>query len=122
MARKLLLIDENRQLLALVGDYLSKLGYEVHRACESDEAEALLRNYEYSIVITGTEWESFGGPGHNLTQCIKSLAYRPRIVRLEETRSRSRTVFAPDGDATLVIEKPNSLLLLGDLMENITSL
>jgi len=122
MARKLLLIDENRQLLTLVGDYLSNLGYEVHRACESDEAVALLRNYEYSIVITGTEWESFGGPGHNLTQCIKSLAYHPRIVHLKDTHSDPCTVLASDGDATLVIEKPSSLLLLGDLMANFTSL
>jgi DNA-binding NtrC family response regulator len=121
MAKKLLLIDENRQLLTLVGDYLSSLGYEVHRAGESDEAAALLRNYQYSIVITGTEWENFGGLGHNLTQCIKNLAYRPRIVRLEETHSNPLAVLAPVGDATLIFEKPISLLRLGDLMESIAS-
>lgn len=118
MAQRLLLIDENRQLLALVGDYLSNLGYEVHRAGESDEAVALLRNYQYSIVIIGTEWEDFDGPGHNLTQCIQSLAHKPRIIRLEENHSASAT--AADGGATQVIEKPISLLRLGNLMEIIT--
>jgi DNA-binding NtrC family response regulator len=105
----------------MVGDYLCNLGYEVHRAGESDEAEALLRNYEYSIVITGTEWEDFGGPGQNLTQCIKNLAYRPRIIRLEETHSSPQSDISLEDDATQVIEKPISLLRLGNITGNITS-
>jgi DNA-binding NtrC family response regulator len=119
MAQRLLLIDENRQLLALVGDYLSNLGYEVHRAGESDEAMALLRNYQYSTVITGTEWENFDGPGHNLTQCIENLAQKPRIIRLEENHADFTSTL--DGRATQVIEKPTSLLRLGNLLEIITS-
>jgi DNA-binding NtrC family response regulator len=117
MARKLLLIDENVQLLTLVGDYLSKLGYEVHRARESDEAEALLKNYEYSTVITGADWEDFGDTGRTLTQCIKNLAYRPRLIVLEQTAASTCATALPCNDATLFVEKPVSLLRLGSLMQ-----
>jgi len=93
----------------------------VHRACESDEATALLKHYQYSIIITGTDWEDFGGAGNKLTQCIKSLEYRPRVVLLEETHLAPSVIPPLDDDATLVIEKPVSLLRLGDLMQRITS-
>jgi DNA-binding NtrC family response regulator len=121
MARKLLLIDENVQLLTLVGDYLSKLGYEVHRARESDEAEALLKNYEYSTVITGADWEDFGNTGQTLTQCIKNLVYRPRMIVLEETVASASATALPGNGATLFVEKPLSLLRLGDLMQELAS-
>jgi DNA-binding response OmpR family regulator len=122
MPQKLLLIDENSRLLTLVGDYLSNLGYEVHRASESDEAAALLENYQYPVIITGAEWDDFGGPGSSLTQCIEKLAYRPRIIRLEETPSNLPEHPALDEDAALVIEKPLGLLRLQDLVHKITSL
>lgn len=115
MAQKLLLIDEDSQLLTLVGDFLSNLGYEVHRAGESDEAEALLKNYRYAIIITGTELEKLGAPDRNLAMCIAALEPRPRIIRLEETNPHP---FIPvlHGDGPMVIEKPASLLRLGNLM------
>jgi DNA-binding NtrC family response regulator len=115
MAQKLLLIDENCHLLTLVGDYLSNLGYEVHRASESDEAEALFKNYRYSVVVSGTDWENFAGSGRTLNRYIEQLNYRPRIVRLEESHSNPCVAPEPDDDSPLVIEKPSSLLLLRDL-------
>jgi len=121
MAQKLLLIDENIQLLTLVGDYLSNLGYEVHRARESDEAEAFLKNYVYAIVITGTDWENFGDTGQNLTQYIKDLVDRPRMIFLEETNVSSCATPLPGDGATLVVEKPVALLRLGDLMRELTN-
>ncbi len=121
MSQKLLLIDENPQMLALVGDFLVYRGYEVHRARESDEAKALLDNYQYSIVITGTDWENFSGAGVSLTQSIKRLAHRPRIILLEETESAPCELPSPEPDAALVIEKPVSLLRLADLMRDITT-
>ena len=122
MGTRLLLIDENRQLLTLVGDYLSNRGYEVHRAGEADEAEALLRNYQYSIVIAGAEWKDFGCADGNLTQWLNEQEPRPRIVRMTEARCAPYSVQAPDGETTLVIEKPISLLHLHEFMEEHFSL
>ena len=119
MMQKLLVIDENVQLLTLVGDYLSKFGYEVHRASESDEAEALLKNYKYSVVITGTDWKEFGDTGGTLTQCIKRLVHRPKIIFLTELEASSRSTTLPDDEAILVVEKPVSLLRLGDLVHQL---
>jgi DNA-binding NtrC family response regulator len=120
MAQKLLLIDENCQLLSMVGDFLSNLGFEVHRARESDEAEALLKNYRYAFIITGEELASFGEPDHKLEKYIQSLVPKPCIVWLKETPS-SACVTTLEGDPPMVvIEKPLSLLRLGDLMRELT--
>jgi DNA-binding NtrC family response regulator len=119
MAQKLLLIDANCQLLSLVGDYLSNLGYEVHRARESDEAEALLKNYHYTIIVTGEELANFGGCGHNLKAFIESLTPRPHIVRLQETKASAITAPSQKDPFTLVVEKPLCLLQLGDLMHQL---
>ncbi len=118
MARKLLLIDKDPQLLALVGDFLSSRGYEVHRAQEFDEAEALIKHYQYSIIISGTDLEAFGAPGHNLAECINVLSPRPPIVRLEEPQPPCTADTAGNG-LLLAVEKPTSLLRLGDLMREI---
>jgi DNA-binding NtrC family response regulator len=118
MARKLLLIDNDPQLLALVGDFLSSRGYEVHRAQEFDEAEALIKHYKYAVIISGTELEAFGTPEHNLAECIDALTPRPQIVRLEEPQAPCVVDTAGYG-SLLVVEKPTSLLRLGDLMRQI---
>lgn len=114
MAQKLLLIEKNCQLLSLVGDFLANLGYEVHRARESDEAEALLKNYRYAIIITGDALASFGDSDHNLEKYIESLVPKPHIVLLQESPVCTTT---PQMDPPVhVIEKPLSLLRLGELM------
>ncbi len=116
MARRLLLIDENIELLTLVGNYLSSLGCEVHRASESDEAAALLKNYKYSVIIIGTDWENFQDTGEHLTQSIKGMVERPRIILLKEDDASSYVTPLLGDDAILVVEKPVSLLRLGDLV------
>ena len=120
MAPRLLLIDEDIRLVALVGDYLSKLGYEVHRASESDEAVALLKNYKYSVVIAGTDWKEFGNTVHNLTQYLKNLADRPRIILWEKPPASPGATPEPGDNAVWVVEKPVSLLRLGELMSQLS--
>jgi hypothetical protein len=104
----------------MVGDFLSSLGFEVHRARECDEAEALLKNYRYAFIITGEELASFGEPDHNLQKYIKSLVPKPWIVWLKETPSSSCVTTLEGDPPTLVIEKPLSLLRLGELMRELT--
>lgn len=121
MTQKVLLIEEDRQLLSLIGDFLTNLGYEVHRAQEFDEAEALIKNYRYAIIITGTQLTQFGAPDHSLVARIETLVPRPRIVYMEETLPRPSDALSASDGSTLVIEKPVSLLRLGKLMRELVS-
>lgn len=115
------MIEEDRQLLSLIGDFLTNLGYEVHRAQEFDEAEALIKNYRYAIIITGTQLTQFGAPDHSLVARIETLVPRPRIVYMEETLPRPSDALSASDGSTLVIEKPVSLLRLGKLMRELVS-
>lgn len=121
MAQRLLLIEENVRLLNLVGDFLSTLGYEVHRAREADEAEALLRYFQYAAIISGRRL--VGDSERNIAASINALDPKPIIVRLVETRLPShRYVISPDEDLPdLLIEKPVSLLRLEDLLNDAIS-
>lgn len=87
---------------------------------ESDEAEALLKNYRYTFIITGEELASFGEPDHNLEKYIEALVPKPCIVWLKETPSSACITKLQGNPPTLVIEKPLSLLRLGDLMRELT--
>jgi DNA-binding NtrC family response regulator len=121
MAQKLLLIEENRQLLDLVAGFLSNLGYEVHSAREYDEAHALLMNYHYKIIISGEEPASFGTPEDNLAKCIDAMVQKPCVIRLHEGTSESHHTTSPVEPSLVFLEKPISLLRLGDLMRKISS-
>jgi DNA-binding NtrC family response regulator len=121
MTQKLLLIEEDRQLLSLIGDFLTNLGYEVHRAQEFDEAEALIKNYHYAIIITGTQLAQFGAPDHSLVARIEALVPRPRIIYMKETLPRPNATSSENDGPELVVEKPVSLLRLGKLMRELVS-
>ncbi len=121
MTQKLLLIEEDRQLLSLIGDFLTNLGYKVHRAQEFDEAEALIKNCHYAVIITGTQLTQFGAPDHSLVARIEALTPRPRVIYMEETPPRENVTLTANDGPILVVEKPVSLLRLGKLMREIVS-
>jgi DNA-binding NtrC family response regulator len=121
MAQKLLLIEENRQLLDLVAGFLSNLGYEVHSAREYDEAHALLTNYHYKAIISGEEPTSFGTPEDNLAKYIDSMALKPYVIRLHDGAPEPPNAPSSVDPSMVYLEKPISLLKLGDLMRKIIS-
>jgi hypothetical protein len=121
MVQKLLLIEENRQLLDLMASFLSNLGYEVHSAREYDEARALLMNYHYKIIISGEEPAGFGTPEDNLAKCIDLLEPKPSLVYLREGTPPPTPPPLPGNPAGMTLDKPVSLLRLGELMRVLVS-
>ncbi len=121
MAQKLLLIEENRQLLDLMASFLSNLGYEVHSAREYDEARALLMNYHYRIIISGEEPAGFGTPEDNLAKCIDSLEPKPSLVYLREGAPPPTPSPLAGNPTGMTLDKPVSLLRLGELMQVLVS-
>ena len=61
MAHRILLIDDEEDILAVTSEYLQAQGYEVDCAQEREEAEAMLEHLNYSIVVTDLGLSKFKG-------------------------------------------------------------
>ena len=52
MKRRVLIVDDETSLLFAARQYLTDTGFEVECAREAEEAQALLANFEFDVVIT----------------------------------------------------------------------
>ena len=79
---RLLIVDDDVLLLAVMAEHFRTLGYDVHTASESEEAEALLSNYKYALVITDLALTKVGFRGLEILDHTWDLCDRPRIIVL----------------------------------------
>ena len=119
--KRILIIDDNEQLLSVVREFLGMHGYEVHTATEQEEAEAMLNNIEYDLVITDLALTRFGLGGLDILQRLSHYARRPKVIVLTghggadvQTEAHSRGVDA-------FVKKPAPLTelvrLVGSMVE-----
>lgn len=80
--KRILIIDDNEQLLGLINEFLGVHGYEVHTATEREEAEALLNNISYDLVITDLALTRFGYGGLDILERLSHSAPRPKVIVL----------------------------------------
>src|SRR5919201_1513264 len=72
MAHRVLLIDDEQEILAATSEYLREQGYEVDCAQEREEAEALLEHLNYAVVVTDLGLSKFKGlQGLEIAQHIR---------------------------------------------------
>lgn len=57
----LLIVEDDRSLLAMMVDFFSSHGFEVKTAREAEEAVAMVRHYHFDVVITDLELNSIEG-------------------------------------------------------------
>lgn len=116
--KRILIIDDNEQLLSVVAEFLGTNGYEVHTATEREEAEALLNNIEYDLVITDLALTRFGFGGLDILERLSRHAPRPKVIVLTghgtpvvQAEARSRGVDA-------FVKKPTPLTELVRLVSS----
>src|SRR5580700_6068130 len=80
MADKVLIIDDDEQLVDAYREYLAAGGYEVDCAQELEEAETLLAHFSYSVVITDLRLSKLGFGGLDLVKHIRELSLKTRII------------------------------------------
>lgn len=106
----MLIIDDEYGLRFALSDYFRGLGYHVDSAAEREEAEALLENAVYEVVIadlrlTGT----FGIEGLELVEATRHACPTTRIVLLTANGSPEIEIEAKRRGAALCLQKPVSL-------------
>jgi DNA-binding NtrC family response regulator len=82
MKDKILIVDDDDQLVNAYREYLSALGYPVDSAGEIEEAQTLLAHYHYAVVITDLRLSRLSFGGLELVKFIRDAAMPTRVVVL----------------------------------------
>ena len=82
MKDRILIVDDDDQLVNAYKDYLQGLGYPVDSAGEIEEAQTLLAHFPYSVVITDLRLSRLSFGGLDLVKFIRDVALPTRVVVL----------------------------------------
>jgi DNA-binding NtrC family response regulator len=82
MKEKILIVDDDDQLIGAYQEYLSGLGYTVDCAREIEEAQTLLSHFEYSVVVTDLRLSRLNFGGLDLVKFIRDNSLPIRVVVL----------------------------------------
>src|SRR5882724_9821787 len=82
MKSRLLILEDDDQLVRSYKIFLSDEGYEVDCAQEVEEAEALLSHFSYSLVITDLRLSRLGFSGLDFIKHVRQASAQTRIIVL----------------------------------------
>ena len=82
MVDRILIIDDDEQLVDAYRDYLGDTGYEVDCAQELEEAQTLLSHFSYSIVITDLRLSRLAFGGLDVIKHVRESSAQTRIIVL----------------------------------------
>jgi DNA-binding NtrC family response regulator len=82
MKDKILIVDDDDQLVTAYREYLSALGYGVDTAGEIEEAQTLLTHFHYAVVITDLRLSRLSFGGLELVKFIRDASLPTRVVVL----------------------------------------
>jgi len=118
---RLLVIDDDTDLREAVSEYLLSIGYEVHQAAEREEAEALVANYAYSLVITDISLTQLGVEGFDLLRTISNSNSQPGLIVMSGHTGSGHRERAKQCGADVFVQKPTSLETLGEVVRTCLS-
>jgi DNA-binding response OmpR family regulator len=82
MSDRLLIVDDDEQLVEAYREYLCGLGYTVDCAGEIEEAQTLLAHFPYAVVITDLRLSRLSFGGLDVVKFIREAALPTRVVVL----------------------------------------
>jgi DNA-binding response OmpR family regulator len=81
--QRLLIVDDEEPILFAMQEYFGTFGYQVDCARELEEAEALLTNVDYSLVVADLRLTGiYGVEGLELVGYIRQRCPRTRVILL----------------------------------------
>ena len=82
MTERILIIDDDEQLIKVYKEHFTELGYHVDCASEIEEAQTLLAHFQYSVIITDLRLSKLGFDGLSLVKHVREQALPTRVVVL----------------------------------------
>lgn len=117
LPKRVLVVDDDRQMLILLAQYMSRLGYEVDLAADGREAFDLFRTGRFGLVVTDLQMPVLDGRA--LLEKIKSLSHRTPVVVIT---GQSAKQVERDGGVTraaAILHKPFELGELEDTLHRV---
>ena len=110
-AARILIADDEELIVMAMRKYFQGLGYQVDAAYELEEAQALLANYEYDLVIADLRMTGIGGvEGLQIVSDIHQRCADTRVMLLSAygTPEIERESYNRGADAFL--HKPKAMM------------
>jgi DNA-binding response OmpR family regulator len=111
MAERILIVDDEELIVMAMRKYFERLGYAVDSAYELEEAQALLANYSYDLVIADLRLTGIGGvEGLQIVSDVHQRCANTRVMLLSAfgTAEIERESFNRGADAFL--QKPKAMM------------
>ena len=120
MKKRILTVDDENSILFAIRKYFTTCGYEVDCARELEEAEALLANRRYDIVIADLRLTgSSGREGLDVVRFLRERAPHSPIIMLTAYGSPEVESEAVELGANAFVQKPKPLSELADIVFNL---
>jgi DNA-binding response OmpR family regulator len=120
---RMLLIDDNDDLLAAMADFFLHRGYEVQCAGETEEAVAMIRHHQFDVVIVDLELNSITGlDGFGVLKALRQTCARTQVIVYSGHCSQTIMDAALLQGGNKFISKPASLPHLLASVEGLCSL
>jgi DNA-binding NtrC family response regulator len=82
MPHRILIVDDDEQIVASLREYLVSFGYDVDFAYELEEAQTLLNHLSYQAVITDLRLNRFGFSGLEIIKQVREASSPTHVVVL----------------------------------------
>lgn len=115
-AERILIVDDEDLIVHAMRKYFLALGYEVDSAFELEEAQALLANYQYDLVIADLRLTGIGGvEGLQIVSDVHQRCTKTRVILLSAFGSPDieRESYSRGADAFL--QKPKKMMEIAQI-------
>jgi DNA-binding response OmpR family regulator len=115
-AERILIVDDEELIVTAMRKYFERLGYAVDSAFELEEAQALLANYSYDLVIADLRLTGIGGvEGLQIVSDVHRHSATTRVVLLSAfgTPEIERESYNRGADAFL--HKPKAMMEIANI-------
>jgi OmpR-family two-component system manganese-sensing response regulator len=104
---KILVVDDNEEAAASLQTVLSREGYLVDTVADGAEAVALLKDYDYDLIVL--DWNLPGHSGPEVCRIYRSAGGVSPIIMLTGNSTENDKEFGLDSGADDYLTKPYSL-------------
>ena len=120
MPRKLLVVDDEESSCFSMSEYFSQHGFKVDTAREMEEAEGLLKETEYIVIIQDLRLGAARRPdGIDIIKMVHQRNPDTRIVVLTSYGSPETEVEARNAGADAFLRKPKPLSQVAQVVEGL---
>jgi DNA-binding NtrC family response regulator len=118
--RKLLIVDDEESICFSMSEYFSQHGFKVDTAREMEEAEGLLKETEYKVIIQDLRLGAARRPdGIDIIKMVHQRNPDTRIVVLTSYGSPEAEVEARNAGADAFLRKPKPLSQVAQVIQGL---